>query len=415
MAIVYAHYRKTDNEIFYIGIGKSEKRAYSKHSRNPYWGRIVNKCNLTVDIIASDLTWEQACEFEILLINFYGRADLGKGPICNLTDGGEGIQNLSQVTIEKIRQNAKNRVPTQSVINTLYDNSMNLRVPVIQYSEEGVFIKEFESIASAGREVGASSTSITSCAKGLAQTAKGFIWRYKDPKLWFDPILKYKRDSLEYELSKDRSYRDCFKNKNDRNKRPVLQYDMQGVFVKRWDYIAQVSKVTGIKHNHIHDCCNNLKGRKSCKGFLWVYEESEVVPEYVNNKNSSEVVFNRKFKIYTPVNQYTKKGEFIKRWSCSTEAGTVLGIIPRTITACCNKGKHRVTAGGFKCEFVEERKVVPGKSKPILQLDLEDNFIKEWPSARQVQLSLNIHQTQVSQCCKSKYLTAGGFKWQYKN
>ena len=31
MAIVYRHIRLDKNEVFYIGIGKTEKRAYEKH------------------------------------------------------------------------------------------------------------------------------------------------------------------------------------------------------------------------------------------------------------------------------------------------------------------------------------------------------------------------------------------------
>ena len=32
--VVYRHIRNDTNEVFYIGIGKTEKRAYSIHSRN---------------------------------------------------------------------------------------------------------------------------------------------------------------------------------------------------------------------------------------------------------------------------------------------------------------------------------------------------------------------------------------------
>lgn len=36
-------------------------------------------------------SWEEACEVEIELISFVGRADLGTGPLVNKTSGGEGI------------------------------------------------------------------------------------------------------------------------------------------------------------------------------------------------------------------------------------------------------------------------------------------------------------------------------------
>lgn len=101
MAIVYRHRRNDSNQVFYIGIGKEEKRAYSNKSRNTHWKGIVNKHGYSVEIIANDLSWEEACELEIFLISEYGRNDLGLGPLVNMTDGGEGI--INQVISDETR------------------------------------------------------------------------------------------------------------------------------------------------------------------------------------------------------------------------------------------------------------------------------------------------------------------------
>jgi hypothetical protein len=94
MAIVYRHRRNDTNEIFYIGIGKTIKRASSKRNRNIYWNRIVNKYSYSIEIIANELTYEDACELEVFLISEYGRKDLGTGLLVNMTDGGEGIKGF---------------------------------------------------------------------------------------------------------------------------------------------------------------------------------------------------------------------------------------------------------------------------------------------------------------------------------
>lgn len=91
MAIVYIHKRKSDNEVFYVGIGKDEKRAYSKHSRGKFWKSYVSKYQYNVEITHRDIIWEEACVIEKYLISFYGRRDLGLGLLVNQTDGGEGI------------------------------------------------------------------------------------------------------------------------------------------------------------------------------------------------------------------------------------------------------------------------------------------------------------------------------------
>ena len=93
MAIVYRHIRLDKNEPFYIGIGKTERRAYIKGNRSSLWKKIGLKTEYEVEILFDDLTWEQACEKEIELIKLYGRKDLGLGPLVNMTDGGEGTLN----------------------------------------------------------------------------------------------------------------------------------------------------------------------------------------------------------------------------------------------------------------------------------------------------------------------------------
>ncbi len=96
MAVVYQHIRKDTNEVFYVGIGKKEKRAYSKDDRNKHWKNIVNKVGYYVEIIYNDLEWSLACNMEKYLIEAYGRLDLGTGLLCNKTDGGDGALGLIQ-------------------------------------------------------------------------------------------------------------------------------------------------------------------------------------------------------------------------------------------------------------------------------------------------------------------------------
>jgi len=109
MAVVYEHIRNDTNEVFYVGIGNEEKRAFVKCKRNPYWKHIVNKVGHSVNIIHKDIDWEEAKKIEILLIEKYGRKDLGLGNLVNMTDGGEGVFGLimSEETRQKIGEGNK--------------------------------------------------------------------------------------------------------------------------------------------------------------------------------------------------------------------------------------------------------------------------------------------------------------------
>ena len=111
MAIVYQHRRKDNNEIFYVGIGKYESRAYDFVGRSEAWKYIYNKTEIEVEISHKDIIWEEACSIERYLISFYGRRDLGLGTLVNMTDGGDGVINPSEETRNKIRAyNIKNNI-----------------------------------------------------------------------------------------------------------------------------------------------------------------------------------------------------------------------------------------------------------------------------------------------------------------
>ena len=107
MAIVYEHLRNDTNEVFYVGIGVKKGRAFEKHKRNPHWYNIVKKAGYTVNIVYKDIEHDEAKQIEILLIEKYGRKDLGLGNLVNMTDGGDGA--LGVIISEETRQKYRDR------------------------------------------------------------------------------------------------------------------------------------------------------------------------------------------------------------------------------------------------------------------------------------------------------------------
>ena len=51
---------------------------------------------------------------------------------------------------------------------------------ISQYTNEGIFVKSYLSIAQAGRESGVKKPNIQHCLKGTHQYAGGYIWKYND-------------------------------------------------------------------------------------------------------------------------------------------------------------------------------------------------------------------------------------------
>lgn len=53
-------------------------------------------------------------------------------------------------------------------------------------------------------------------------------------------------------------------------------------------------------------------------------------------------------------------------------------------------------------------------SKPILQFDLDNNYIREWPSMAEIKRQLGYQQSAICQCCKFILKSAYGYLWKYK-
>lgn len=109
---IYRHIRPDTNEVFYIGKGsnlsKSHSiRAYENSGRNDWWKRVVVKNNgeYKVEIVYGTETEQEINQKEIEFIALYGRKDLKKGTLVNLTDGGDGSVGVAckEETRKKLR------------------------------------------------------------------------------------------------------------------------------------------------------------------------------------------------------------------------------------------------------------------------------------------------------------------------
>ena len=129
--ILYQH-TKPNGEIFYIGIGKCEKRAYNKFNRNRHWKNIVNKYGYVVEVLYNNLTIKEAKQLEVYLIKYYGRKDLKTGILCNMTDGGEG-------TYGRITSKESNTKRSESMKGRMFSEEHKLKLSLVR---KGTFLSE---------------------------------------------------------------------------------------------------------------------------------------------------------------------------------------------------------------------------------------------------------------------------------
>ena len=117
---------------------------------------------------------------------------------------------------------------------------------VLQYSLDGSFIQEFNSLKEASEKTNISKGIICNVCNGKGKTAGGYIWRYK-----INPLKS----------------NESIKGKN----RQVLQFDKQGNFIKEYESITQASKETNTGLGNIQQVCAGK--RKTANNYVWKYKE----------------------------------------------------------------------------------------------------------------------------------------------
>ena len=121
------------------------------------------------------------------------------------------------------------------------------------------------------------------------------------------------------------------------------------------------------------------------------------------------------------VHQYDLQGNFIKTYQNSNHASTEVNIPDSNILRACKKASNRgaVKAGNYYWLFVKF-KIYPYKltinkgEKAIVQLDLDNNIIEEYTSAREASRILNIGYKLISQVCNGNKKQTHGYRFQFK-
>lgn len=120
-----------------------------------------------------------------------------------------------------------------------------------------------------------------------------------------------------------------------------------------------------------------------------------------------------------PVNLYYKNGAYYMTLPSVKEAAKFLNVSYSVIQQVLHG--ERKSCRGYQAKFDtgNHDAIAPyssrqGGSHIVLQLDLRNNILKEWPSARQAGLTLNIDPSSIIKVCRGKAVSCGGYGWAYK-
>lgn len=232
--LVYVHTSPSNKR--YVGLTMRESNKRWQNGRgyigNEKFSRAIKKygwSNFKHEIVKDGLTQDEAIELEKALIAKYDAINNG----YNQSPGGE-----IPMLCPSARRKAKEK----------------LAVPVSQYTKDGVWITDYDSLTEAGNAVGVQYTGITGCLLGRLWSAGGYLWARKGEK----PVMGKKMSKSQYH---------------------VVQLSMSDASaIATYRTVVEASKQTGISAASIYGACSELL--TTAGGYYWVKEEqiSEKLP-----------------------------------------------------------------------------------------------------------------------------------------
>jgi len=219
MTYIYYLTYKNQDKPFYIGKSVNCKSRFYQHRET--YGKNIKLVEIDKVKDSTWLFWER---YYISLFKSWGFK------LTNQNNGGGGSTRSSKEKKLKLK--------------------LLKSIPILQYDLQGNFIKEYLSAKQYAEENNLTNGGLIGlCLKNKKPTAYGYIWKYKteDYSKTIVPPIKYIN-----------------------NFTPILQYDLQGNFIKEWPSIKIASTELNINDKGI---CNSLKGRaQSSGGYIWKYK-----------------------------------------------------------------------------------------------------------------------------------------------
>ena len=237
------------------------------------------------------------------------------------------------------------------------------------YKLSGEFLFNCDSLSIASNKTGVTVQNIHNCCVGLRKSANGFMFCYLED----DPPQKYENNVYK----------------------KVKQYDLSGKLIKIWDKISDICREYKTNSANICDCCN--KKKKTHLGYVWRYADDD---ESITITESKKLVV---------VLVYDLNGNLLEEIQGMSNVIKKYGFTREKIGWSIKKNKP---IGNYI--FVIKKTGSKKKRSGVYQYDLNGKLIKHWNTIKQASNELGINTSSISDACKGRQKTAGGFFWSFE-
>lgn len=207
---------------------------------------------------------------------------------------------------------------------------------------------------------------------------------------------------------------------SDINSIPVVQYDLNGKFIKLHKGSLSAAKYIGGKYGPVWACANLKKHNYTAYGFLWRKYEGHTNDIVFDLEKYTKTVFGRKgIKVYDKNGSFSESCQSIsfaaRKYNISN--GEISSVLTG-IQISSNNYIFRYEDGDYSDIDTKPlyRHINMNKRVPVVKLDIISG--KELMTYESITMAAREHMgvsaPGISACCRKINKTAGGFKWEYK-
>ena len=275
---------------------------------------------------------------------------------------------------------------------------------VYQFDLKGNLLNEYIS-ANAIDKIDIAQETVQKACRKSPHYSKGYIWLYKNTitKEEIDNVFKYLQE-LKERMS-NRSPKDKYKSQLAK---PVYQFTLDRIFIKRWDSNSEASLY--VTNGRSRSALQHVLGGvcSQAYGYLWSY--SEIPPEKYKTRIEK---FGKK------VNKYDLDFNYIETFDSAIEASLSVGSkCYQSISGCCKGKTHH--SFGYIWRYVGENDDNPylyyenmGYMQSVDMYDLKNNYIATYDNM--ISISEDYNPSLILRCCQGKIKKAYNHIWKFNN
>lgn len=266
---------------------------------------------------------------------------------------------------EQIRQNNKPNKNSNDFFHYQWANKTEdypkkievAKLPyVAQYNEQGVLVSVYTSTKAAAKQSKVATARQIKIAMYSKKFKYGFFWEKYFGYIGDVPTLRIEVKKVEPNIETV-----------ERVKTPVLQYGVNGVFIKRWDDISEASIAINRDKTSIRYAC--LGKLKKVGMYQWRFPKGNLIPNKI-----AAIVYKTANYVYV-----------------SKDDNSVISLIPP----------------------VNQIKLSDLQKVYIIQFDQNGRYIKTWKSVSDIKKELDLTIVSIRNTCSGKQKMSGGFIWRY--